>query len=177
MPVAAWPAPPSLRFQISFAASTHAEPITGRVFVVISNRETPEPRSQVGFWGDASPLFGADVDQLRPGQTAMIDGATLGYPPSSLADIPAGDYYVQALMNIYTQCRRSDGHTIWVHLDQWEGQQLNRSPGNLYSEVQKVHLDPNAGYDVRLSLAKVIPPVEIPLDTEWVKHIKIQRTC
>ena len=174
MPVGAWPAPPSLRFQISFAASTHAEPITGRVFVVISNRETPEPRSQVGFWGDASPLFGADVDQLKPGQTAVIDGATLGYPPSSLADIPAGDYYVQALMNIYTQCHRGDGHTIWVHLDQWEGQQFNRSPGNLYSEVQKVHLDPNAGYDVRLSLAKVIPPVEIPLDTEWVKHIKIQ---
>ena len=171
----AWPAPPSsLRFQISFPASAHAEPITGRVFVVVSNRETPEPRSQVGFWGDASPLFGADVDQLKPGETAVIDGSTLGYPPARLADIPAGDYYVQALMNIYTQCHRADGHTIWVHLDHWEGQQFNRSPGNLYSEVQKVHLDPAAGYDVRLSLTKVIPPVEIPKDTEWVKHIKIQ---
>ena len=174
MPAAAGPAPPSLRFQVSFPASAHAEPITGRVFVVISNRETPEPRWQVGFWGDASPLFGADVDQLKPGQTAVIDGTTLGYPPASPADIPAGDYYVQALMNIYSQCHRSDGHTIWVHLDQWEGQQFNRSPGNLYSEVQKVHLDPNAGYDVRLSLTKVIPPVEIPNDTEWVKHLKIQ---
>jgi hypothetical protein len=173
-PASAGPAPPSLRFQVSFPASAHAEPITGRVFVVISNRETPEPRSQVGFWGDASPLFGADVDQLKPGQTAVIDGATLGYPPASLADIPAGDYYVQALMNVYTQCRRSDGHTVWVHLDQWEGQQFNRSPGNLYSEVQKVHLDPSAGYDLRLSLTKMIPPVEIPADTEWVKHIKIQ---
>ncbi|MGA2073048.1 MAG: alpha/beta hydrolase-fold protein [Terriglobia bacterium] len=174
-PASGWPASPqSLRFQISFPASAHAEPITGRVFVVISNRETPEPRSQAGFWGDASPLYGADVDQLKPGETAVIDGTTLGYPPASLADIPAGDYYVQALMNIYTQCHRADGHTVWVHLDQWEGQQFNRSPGNLYSEVQKVHLDPAAGYDIRLSLTKVIPPVEIPMDTEWVKHIKIQ---
>jgi hypothetical protein len=163
-----------LRFQISFPASAHAEPITGRVFVVISNRERPEPRLQAGFWGDTSPLFGADVELLKPEKTTVIDGTTLGYPPTSLADIPAGDYYVQALINVYTQCHRADGHTLWVHLDQWEGQQFNRSPGNLYSEVQKVHLDPAAGYEVRLSLAKVIPPVEIPKDTEWVKHIKIQ---
>ena len=175
-PSHAWPKTrlSSLRFKVSFPASLHAEPITGRVFVAISNRETPEPRLQVGFWGDTSPLFGADVVQLKPGETALIDGATLGYPLASLADIPAGDYYVQGLINIYTQCHRSDGHTLWVQLDQWEGQQFNRSPGNLYSEVAKVHLDPAAGYHLKLSLSKVIPPVEIPEDTEWVKHIKIQ---
>jgi hypothetical protein len=175
-PSLAWPKTPlpSLRFKVSFPASVHAEPITGRVFVVISNREMPEPRLQVGFWGDTSPLFGADVVQLKPGENALIDGTTLGYPPASLAGIPAGDYYVQALINVYTQCHRSDGHTIWVHLDQWEGQQFNRSPGNLYSEVEKVHLDPASGYEVNLSLTKVIPPVRIPKDTEWVKHVKIQ---
>ena len=175
-PSHAWPKTPlpSLRFKVSFPASVHAEPITGRVFVAISNREMPEPRLQVGFWGDTPPLFGADVVQLKPGETALIDGTTLGYPPASLGDIPAGDYYVQALINVYTQCHRSDGHTIWVHLDQWEGQQFNRSPGNLYSEVKKVHLDPATGYEVNLRLTKLIPSVRIPEDTEWVKHIKIQ---
>jgi hypothetical protein len=176
MPARAWAKTPvsDLRFKVSFPASTHAQPITGRVFVVISNREDPEPRLQVGFWGDTSPLFGADVVQLKPGDAALINGTTLGYPPASLADIPAGDYYVQALINIYTNCHRSDGHTLWVHLDQWEGQQFNRSPGNLYSEVAKVRLDPAAGYEVNLSLTKVIPPLEVPKDTEWVRHIKIQ---
>jgi len=175
-PSYAWPkAPlPSLRFKVSFPASLHAEPITGRVFVAISNRETPEPRLQVGLWAGTPPLFGTDVVELKPGETALIDGTTLGFPPVSLADIPAGDYYVQALINVYTQCHRADGHTLWVHLDQWEGQQFNRSPGNLYSDVEKVHLDPAAGYEFNLSLNKVIPPVEIPKDTEWVKHIKIQ---
>ena len=175
-PPRAWPKTPrpSLRFKVSFPASVHAEPITGRVFVAISNRQMPEPRLQVGSWGDTSPLFGADVVQLKPGEAAVIDGTMLGYPPSRLADIPSGDFYVQALINVYTECHRSDGHTIWVHLDQWEGQQFNRSPGNLYSEVKKAHLDPAAGYEVNLSLTKVIPPVEIPKDTEWVKHIKIQ---
>ena len=176
MPSGAWPKAPmsGLRFKVSFPAAAHAGPITGRVFVVITNKERPEPRLQAGSWGDTPPLFGADVDQLQPGEAALIDGTTLGYPPASLADIPAGDYYVQALLNVYTQCHRSDGHTVWVHLDQWEGQQFNRSPGNLYSEVQKVRLDPAAGYEVSLSLTKVLPLVEIPKDTEWVKHIKIQ---
>jgi hypothetical protein len=175
-PSRAWTKTPvsDLIFKVSFPASTHARPITGRVFVMISNREKPEPRLQVGFWGDAAPLFGADVVQLKPGDAALINGTTLGYPPTSLTDIPAGDYYVQALINVYTECHRSDGHTLWVHLDQWEGQQFNRSPGNLYSEVAKVHLDSAAGYEVNLSLTKVIPPVEVPKDTEWVKHIKIQ---
>lgn len=164
----------STKFEISFPASAHAGPITGRVSVVISKRETPEPRMQAGSWGDTSPIFGADVEALAPGRAAAIDSSTLGYPLRSLREIPAGDYYVQALVNIYTEFHRSDGHNIWAHMDQWEGQHFNRSPGNLYSESQRVHLDPAAGYDIHLNLAQTIPAVEVPPDTQYVKHIKIQ---
>ena len=176
LPPSARPRTPesNLRFEVAFPSLVHAEPVTGRVFVMISKTNAREPRLQAGFWGDTSPLFGVDVAKLHPGDTALIDGSTLGYPPRRLADIPAGDYSVQALLNVYTECHRSDGHSIWVHLDQWEGQQFNRSPGNLYSEVQQVHLDPAAGYDVKLNLTKVIPPVELPKDTEWVKHVKFE---
>jgi hypothetical protein len=162
------------KFEISFPAGVHARPITGRVFVMISTKESPEPRLAVAGLGEAQPIFGADVSALAPGQAAVIDANTLGYPPRSLREIPAGDYYVQALINIYTEFHRQDGHTIWAHMDQWEGQQFNRSPGNLYSEVQRVHLDAAAGYDLKLSLTKVIPPVEVPADTPYVKHVKIQ---
>jgi hypothetical protein len=168
------PAPSSLKFEISFPESVHAAPITGRVFVIITTKTQPEPRLQAGFWGDTAPFFGADVNGLSPGQATIIDSSTLGYPLKSLEEIPAGDYYVQAVLNVYTECHRSDGHTIWVHLDQWEGQQWNRSPGNLYSEVEKIHLDPVAGYDIKLGLTKMIPPLNAPPDTEWVKRIKIQ---
>ncbi len=165
-----------LRFEVSFPASIHARPITGRVFVIVTGDNRNEPRFQVGFWGDAPPLFGVDVNQLKPGEPAVIDARTLGYPVQCLKEIPAGDYYVQALLNVYTEFHRSDGHIIWAHMDQWEGQRFNRSPGNLYSEVQKVRLDPQAGYDVKLNLTRVIPPVEVPPDTAWVKRIKIQST-
>jgi len=162
------------KFEISFPAAAHAGAITGRVFVMISSKEKPEPRLVAGSGGDSGVLFGEDVDALAPGHEALIDAKTFGAPVHSLKEIPAGDYFVQAIMNVYTEFHRADGHTVWLHMDEWEGQHFNRSPSNLYSDVQKVHLDPAAGYDVKLSLTNVIPAVQVPADTPWVKHIKIQ---
>jgi hypothetical protein len=162
------------KFEVSFPASAHAGAITGRVFVVIAKEDKPEPRLQAGGWGDTAPMFAVDVSAIAPSQAAVVDSGSLGYPLRTLHDIPAGDYYVQALVNIYTEFHRSDGRTIWAHMDQWEGQNFTRSPGNLYSEVQRMHLDPAAGFDIHLSMTKTIPPIELPDDTKWVKHIRIQ---
>jgi hypothetical protein len=162
------------KFEISFPERVHAAPITGRLFVVLARRPDPDPREQIGSWTQRTPYFGEDVSQLKPGEEAGVDAAAIGFPFKSLCGVAAGDYYVEALLNVYTEFHRADGHTIWAHMDQWEGQQFNESPGNLYSEVQKVHLDPAAGFDVKLSLSNVIPPVKVPADTAQVKHIKIQ---
>jgi hypothetical protein len=161
------------RFEITLPA-TAKEPITGRVFVMIAREEDPEPRLQVGNWNARTELMGRDVIQLQPGQTTTIDALTLGYPFKSVRELPAGDYYVQALLNVYTRFTRSDRRIIWAHKDQWEGQRFNRSPGNLYSVAQQVHLDPLSGYDVHLTLTNTIPPVTVPADTRYVKHIKIE---
>ena len=172
--VAASTAPAQARFSISFPAAVHPEPITGRVFLFLSHDSTPEPRIGVHPFQRGIPLFGADVAALRPGDTATIGDTTLGFPFTSLKDVPAGDYYVQALVNVYTEVHRSDGHTLWVHWDQWEGQQFNTSPGNLYSSVVKVHLDPAAPLTVSLALTKTIPARDLPADSKWVKRIRIQ---
>ena len=164
----------ALRFQVSVPSRTHAAPLTGRVFVILSRHESKDLLKDIGSWEQETPFFGADISALAPGSPATIDADTLGYPLKSLREIPAGDYYVQALVNVYTEFPRSDGHTIWAHMDQWEGQQFNQSPGNLYSAVKKVHLDPAAGYDVPLIADHVIPPNKMPHDTPWVKHIKLQ---
>ncbi|MBS3819435.1 hypothetical protein KGY73_08030 [bacterium] len=163
-----------LQFEISFPQSVHQEDITGRVFVCISKTNEEDPRLQAGSWRSSVPFYGKDVKDLQPGKKAVIDENTLGYPPESLKEIPEGDYYVQGLLHIYTQFNRADGHTIWAPKDHWEGQQFNRSPGNLYSETKKVHLDPQKGYQIELNLDKKIPPVEVPEDTQWVKRIKIK---
>jgi hypothetical protein len=167
-------APAETKFEISYSASLDNGPITGRVFVMISKTDRVEPRLQAGSYNASVPFYGLDVNALKPGDNAVVDASVLGYPVESLSQLPAGEYYVQALLNVYTQVHRKDGHVIWVHMDQWEGQQWNRSPGNLVSEVQRITLDPSKGFNVKLTLTKKLPPVEIPPDTEWVKRVKIQ---
>jgi len=161
-------------FEISFAASLDPGPITGRVFVIISKNNLREPRFQAGSYGGSVPFFGLDMDHMKPGDKAVIDGSTLGFPLSSLKNLQAGDYYVQAVFNVYSQFHRQDGYVIWAHMDRWEGQRWNTSPGNLVSEVQKVRLDPGAGFNIKLMLSRKLPEIPIPPDTEWVKRIKIQ---
>lgn len=173
--------PPKLRVEISFPASAHADPITGRAYVMITRSldvtvggrvQTVEPRLQIGRTG--IPLFGRDIERLPPGRTAVIDETDLGFPVESLRDIPPGDYFVQAMINVYSEFRRADGHVVWMHDDQWEGQRWNISPGNLYSRVERVRIDPKAGGVIRLVADRVIPPVEIPPDTKYVKRFKFQ---
>ncbi len=162
------------RFQISFPASAHASPITGRVYLILATARNPEPRLQVGPFESRTQFFGVDVAQLAPAQPVTISTGTLGYPLSDLSQLPAGDYYAQAVLNVYTEFHRSDGHVIWAHLDQGEGQQFNKSPGNLYSPVAKIHLDPKTPAEFTLTVRNVIPPIEPPVDTNWLKHIRIQ---
>ena len=111
---------PALRVEIAFPASAHEGPITGRVYVMISRTSDREPRQQIGRTG--VPFFGRDVEQLKPRQAAVIDETDLGTPVDSLRDIPAGDYFVQGFVNVYSEFRRADGHVLWMHDDQWEGQ-------------------------------------------------------
>jgi hypothetical protein len=141
---------------------------------MLAKKQVPEPRLQSGFWRSPGFLFGQDVSHLQPSQTVGIDTSSVGYPFASLRDVPTGDYWVQGLINLYTQTHRSDGHTIWVHMDQWEGQEFTRSPGNIYSQPQRVHFDPAASTIVKLELNQIIPRVEVPPDTKWVKRIKIE---
>ncbi len=162
------------RIEITVPPALRAAAVTGRMYVFVTRHDDVEPRLQVRHESDCTPFFGVDVTQLAPGMPGVIDGSTLGYPVSSLKDIPAGDYYVQGLLSVYTEFHRADGHTLWLHDDQWEGQQFNRSPGNLVSAVRRVHLDPSKGDTIRLELTQVLPPIDLPPDTKWVKHVKIQ---
>ena len=162
------------RFEITIPAQLRAAPVTGRVYVFVSSKRDEEPRLGDHGERDCVPFYGVDVTGLAAGTPVVIDGTTLGYPVASLNEIPAGDYYVQALVSLYTEFHRADGHTLWMHDDQWEGQQFNISPGNLVSEVRRVHLDPKSGYTIRLVLARELPPVQVPPDTKWVRRIKFQ---
>jgi hypothetical protein len=163
------------RFEITVPAAVHQGPITGRVYIMVAQTDREEPRLQIGRTG--APFFGRDIEGLAPGRAAVIDGSDLGTPLESLRDLPAGDYFVQAFVNVYTEFHRADGHVVWMHDDRWEGQRWVVSPGNLKTAVERVHLDPYARGEsrtVRLSVTDVLPPIEVPPDTAWVKRFKFE---
>ena len=161
------------RVDVTLKPGVGAAPVTGRLFVIFTRDSTREPRFQAGGYGGSVPFFAIDVEGMQAGASASITPSALGFPVDGLKDLPAGRYFAQAVLNVYTRVTPKHGKTIWVHWDQWEGQKWNRSPGNLLSEVQQVSWDP-ASSVIRLELSKVIPPIQSPPDTRWVKRVKIE---
>ena len=165
-----------LRFAISFPAALSAQPLDGRVLLFISDDGKTEPRTQSDQYraNSTRPIFGVDVDGLKPGQDAFVDERTLGWPARGLKDIPPGDYFVQALINRYATFHRADGHTVKMPMDQGEGQHWGTKPGNFYSKPVKVHVDPAAGGEIRISMDQEIPPIPPHADTAQVKYLRVQ---
>jgi hypothetical protein len=164
------------RVEITVAAEARAEATTGMVYLAVARvdgaKRTPiEQASPTG-----APLFSKYVEGLRPGATVTITGAERGHPLASLNELAAGEYWMQPFVNVYTRFARADGKTVWLHMDQWEGQDWKRSPGNLYGDPVRVSFDPRSSSPIRLVAGKVIPPITPPADTELVKRIKIQST-
>ncbi len=165
-----------LRFEVSFSADRRGQPADGRVFVMLSKDEKEEPRLEISYRVNSQQILGVDVDQLAPSKAAVIDRTTPGFPLESLDQIPAGDYFVQGLLNFYETFHRSDGHVVKLPMDQGEGQHWNRKPGNLYSKPQKIRIDPARNETIRIDLTERIPPFGEPKDTKYIKHIRIRST-
>jgi hypothetical protein len=172
-----------VRVEVTLDKAARREPVTGRIFFLISRIEGREPRLTMpytfAYYFNApslpyAPLWGRDVESMAPGDTAVIDDTASGYPFHSIRDIPAGDFNVQAVLHVYERFPRADGHVIWAPMDDWEGQQFHLSPGNLVSEPVKLHLDPQKGFVIKLALTRTIPPIESPPDTKWIRRIKIK---
>jgi hypothetical protein len=160
-------------FSVSFPKDVSAQALDGRVLLVLSTDPSDEPRNQIDDTPRTQMVFGVTVDGWKPGESTLVDAGAWGYPVRSLKDVPAGDYYVQAVLNKYTTFHRSDGRTVKLHADQGEGQRWNASPGNLYSKVQKVTVKAG-GAPLAIALTEVIAPIPAEADTKYVRHIRIQ---
>lgn len=141
----------------------------GRLFIYFAPTAQSEPRFQSN-----TSLFGLDAHGVKASQRLHVPLTTAGAPEQTLRDLAPGDYYVQAVFNVLTEFHRADGHVIWAHMDQWEGQNFARSPGNLFSTTQKIHIGPEAPTSIILPLENIIPPIAVPADTAWVQRIKFQ---
>ena len=170
------------RFSVTLPASAKAtvgrpgegDSIDGRLLVMLAkDPRAGEPRFQINDSVSGQLIFGVDVDGLKAGSAATLDGSAIGFPLESIADIPAGTYSVQALIHKYETFKRGDGHTVKMPMDRGEGQQWARAPGNVYSTPQTITIDPRKGGTVTITLDKTIEPLPKPKDTKYVRHDEI----
>ena len=162
------------RFVISYTKELSEQAQDGRLLLLLANNNTTEPRFQISDGLSTQLVFGIDVDGLNPGQEITIDETAFGFPKQRLIDIPAGEYFVQALLNRYETFNLKTGHIVKLPPDQGEGQHWESKPGNFYSKPVKISIDPKKGSSTTIVMDQKILPIAEPKDTKYVKHIKIQ---
>jgi hypothetical protein len=150
-------APVPFRFEVSINRGLITEPQTGRLFVILSQTNNPEPRMTLGRTGvDAPAALAFDVKHLGPDSIVVLDQISFAFPLTNLAELPTGDYFAQALFDSNTDLRSP------------------KAPGNLYGEPQKVHLALARGGTCKLDLTHQIPAEPLPAETDQIKFVKLE---
>ena len=164
----------TISINVSFSEAISPEVKDGRLLLMLSNNDEKEPRFQINDGLSTQLIYGMNVDGMNPGQVKAFDNEVFGYPYPSISKVPPGEYNVQALLHVYETFDLSTGHTVKLPMDNGEGQQWNRSPGNLYSKPFKITITERGIENVDVVMDQIIPPIEEPEDTEWIKHIKFK---
>lgn len=125
------------RFQITYDKKDFAGPFTGRVYVMLFEREARRLRSGPD-WFHPEPFFSMEVTGWKAGEPLTMGPGCQGFP-ISLAKLPAKTYTVQAVMDINSG-----------------GRSFATSPGNIYAILPR---QPLGGSEDR--------PVAIRLDSVW----------
>jgi hypothetical protein len=150
------PAPADLRFEVTLDPLSASGPQSGRLFVVISRDERPEPRLRIGRTGLDGPIvIGRDASLSAGGRVSVGRGAAT-FPLDDLAKLQAGDYFVQALLDTNRDLKSVN------------------APGNLYSDVRRVRIDPAAGGLVSLVLSRRVPSEQLPPERDHVRWVKLR---
>jgi enterochelin esterase-like enzyme len=159
-------------FRVTVKPGLRTASVDGRLIVVVSKNVQGEPRFQVTWGLQTQQIFGMDVDGWKSPDALEMASTTPGHPLRTLADLPPGTYSVQAVLNVYETFHRADGHTVKLHADHGEGQQWNRSPGNIYSKPTKVEV--TASSVTAIELTDEIPPVDPPKETKYIRRFRMQ---
>ncbi len=159
-------------FTVTLPAARAEKPLDGRLLLLLSTDASAEPRFQITDGPKTQIVFGMDVEGWRPGATLTFRPDTPGYPYERLADLKSGNYFVQAVLDIYDTYRLKDGRVLKLPVDRGEGRQWNRAPGNLYSKPREAAVSKAA--KIALRLDETMPPIAPPKDTKYIRHIRIQ---
>ena len=86
------PGSDSLEFHVKFTEGVSADPIDGRVFVMLDDN----PKSNPMF--SEKIIFAVDVKEWKPGDEVVLDEKSMGFP-FRMDQLPEGQYSVRALVD------------------------------------------------------------------------------
>jgi len=152
----------TLRFEITVADGLMPTPQDGRLLVVLGTQAGREPRLGAAETGlAAGPVLARDVSQFGADTVAVLADKSITFPIADLSRLSAGDYFVQAVFDGNQDLRPSPDFGL-------------NTPGTLYSEVRRMHLDPAEANTVKLKLNRKVPDESLPADTTRLRYIKFQ---
>lgn len=144
-----------LKFEVKVAPGLLKGPTDGRLFVIAAPPVLRAPYLGMTETGlDRPPFFAVDVKRLDESRPARLDGSAIASPIAGLADLPPGEYRVQAVFDFNPDIRSP------------------RAPGNLISKPVTIGLDPARDATIPLTLDQAIPAEDLPRDTDSVKYLK-----
>ena len=164
----------SVRFTVTFDAALAEQAQDGRLLLMLATHNEDEPRFLINNDADTQLIFGLNVTDWKGGAAVTVDETVSGFPLADLSEVPPGIYYVQALLNRYRDFHLGNGKVVSLPPDRGEGQQWNRKPGNFYSNPVKIEIDGSESSEFAVQLDQVIPEIQPPQDTEFVKHIRMR---
>jgi hypothetical protein len=170
-----WPSGRSqVKFEIRVRPAVRAEPLTGRVYVILTHDETREPRLQVGRVG--APLFGRDVERLAPAQPATIRRHRSRHAGRRHGRISGRATTGSSRSSTSTPSSSAPTATcLWMHDDQWEGQNWAPLARQHLRRAASVSISIRASAQVvALTADTVIPPIAPIPDDDFVQRFKIQ---
>ena len=139
------------KFSVSFPDSLLKEPFTGNVLLYFSKESKTPKTGEAGL--EIFPCFRLFVKNIRPGTAVIFDDKAISYPVA-LSDMERNAYYVQVVWD------RNLG-----------GRSIGESPGNLYSDAQKITLTKNTN-QVYVIKADKKNPKPVFVNTRYVKQFQ-----
>lgn len=176
----------SARFRMSFPSSAHAGPVTGRLVICIAKKSAvqdpmgqDQPRFLIEDSAQTQQAFAAEVYEFHPDSDVREVNASSahGYPVLLMEDIPADEYWIQAVLHPYVLYNRSDNQSLWLpSMDTFENDNgVLTSPGTLFSWPQLVSFNSTPSFSLDIVMDQVTPPLP-PLQEkeELLKHVQFR---
>lgn len=142
------------RFAVTFSSEVRKEPFSGRVLVLLSQKNQ-EPRFGPS-WFTPEVFCSQDVKDWQPGTPLVFDSekpdGVLSYP-EPFAKLDLKGYRVQAVARFNT----------------WE-REIGRGPGNGYSQVETI-IQP--GDQPTLTIKSLVPEPRYQ-ETHWAKQLRVK---